>query len=192
MEDRALRRIVIGISGASGALYGVRLLERLASMKEVETHLVITRPGQKTLHQETGRNTSDLRSIVSELHSVERIGASIASGSFLFDSMAIVPCSAHTMSAIAHGLASNLLTRAAQVTLKERRRLVLAVRETPLHLGHLRAMVALAEMGAIIAPPMPAFYALPQTLDDIVNQQVGRIMDLLDVADEATLRWAGI
>ncbi len=192
MEDRALRRIVIGISGASGAVYGLRLLERLASKERIETHLVVTRPGEKTLHQETGRNISDLRPLVHELHSVQQIGATIASGSFLFDAMAIVPCSVNTMSAIASGLASNLLTRAADVALKEKRRLVLVVRETPLHLGHLRTMATLAEMGAVIAPPMPAFYTLPKSLDDIVDQQVGRLLDLLGVEDDVTQRWSGI
>ena len=192
MEDRALRRIVIGISGASGAVYGLRLLERLASKERIETHLVVTRPGEKTLHQETGRNISDLRPLVHELHSVQQIGATIASGSFLFDAMAIVPCSVNTMSAIASGLASNLLTRAADVALKEKRRLVLVVRETPLHLGHLRTMATLAEMGAVIAPPMPAFYTLPKSLDDIVDQQVGRLLDLLGVEDDVAQRWSGI
>ena len=187
-----MRRIVIGISGASGAVYGLRLLERLASKERIETHLVVTRPGEKTLHQETGRNISDLRPLVHELHSVQQIGATIASGSFLFDAMAIVPCSVNTMSAIASGLASNLLTRAADVALKEKRRLVLVVRETPLHLGHLRTMATLAEMGAVIAPPMPAFYTLPKSLDDIVDQQVGRLLDLLGVEADVTQRWSGI
>lgn len=186
------RRIVIGISGASGAVYGVRLIERLSGRDDIETHLVVTRPGEKTLHQETGHSISDLRGLVNELHPVERIGATIASGSFLFDAMAVVPCSIHTMSAIASGLASNLLTRTADVALKERRRLILAVRETPLHLGHLRNLTALAEMGAIIAPPMPAFYTLPKTLDDIVDQQVGRLMDLLGCGDGHLERWSGI
>ena len=158
----------------------------------METHLVVTRPGEKTLHQETGRTLADLRPLVQKLHPVERIGATIASGSFLFDAMAVVPCSIHTMSAIASGLASNLLTRAADVALKERRRLVLAVRETPLHLGHLRTMALLSEMGAVIAPPMPAFYTLPKTLDDIVDQQVGRLLDLLGIQDADTERWSGI
>ena len=185
-------RIVIGISGASGAVYAVRLLERLAAQPEVETHLVVTRPGEKTLHQETSRLLSDLRPLVREVHPVERIGATIASGSFLFDSMAVVPCSMHTMSAIARGLTSNLLTRTADVALKERRRLILGVRETPLHLGHLRTMVSLAEMGAIIAPPMPAFYMLPKSVEDIVNHQAGRILDLLGVGDSETERWQGI
>lgn len=186
------RRIVIGISGASGAVYGVRLLERLSGRDAIETHLVVTRPGEKTLHQETGRSISDLRGLVNEFHPVERIGATIASGSFLFDVMAVVPCSIHTMSAIASGLASNLLTRTADVALKERRRLILAVRETPLHLGHLRNLTALAEMGAIIAPPMPAFYTLPETLDDIVDQQVGRLLDLMGCGDGHVERWSGI
>lgn len=183
---------MIGISGASGAIYGLRLLERLALRDDMETHLVVTRPGEKTLHQETGRTLADLRPLVQKLHPVERIGATIASGSFLFDAMAVVPCSIHTMSAIASGLASNLLTRAADVALKERRRLVLAVRETPLHLGHLRTMALLSEMGAVIAPPMPAFYTLPKTLDDIVDQQVGRLLDLLGIQDADTERWSGI
>lgn len=188
----ALKRIVVGMSGASGAVYGVRLLERLRANDDVECHLVVTRPGEKTLHQETGKVLADLAPLVNEVHSVERIGATIASGSFVFEAMAVVPCSVQTMSAIAGGLASNLLTRAADVALKEKRRLVLAVRESPLHLGHLRTMAALAEMGAVIAPPMPAFYTRPKTLDDIVDQQVGRLLDLLTVSDERTERWSGI
>ncbi len=187
-----MKRIVVGISGASGTVYGLRLLERLAVAKGVETHLVVTRPGEKTLHQETGRKISDLRALVHQVHQVERIGASIASGSFLFDAMAIVPCSMHTMASIACGLASNLVTRAADVALKEKRRLILVVRETPLHLGHLRNMVSLAEMGVIIAPPMPAFYMLPKTLDEIVDQHVVRLLDLLGVSDAGANRWSGI
>ena len=187
-----MRHIVIGISGASGAVYGVRLLERLSKFEDIATHLIVTRPAEKTLHQETGRLVGDLRPLVHEVHPVDQIGATIASGSFLFDAMAVVPCSIQTMSAIAGGLTSNLLTRSADVALKERRRLVLAVRETPLHLGHLRNMALLSEMGAIIAPPMPAFYTLPETIDDLVDQQVGRLLDLLGVRDEKTKRWAGI
>ena len=187
-----LKRIVIAISGASGAVYGLRLLERLKALGSIETHLVVSRPGEKTLYQETGRKLADLRPLVHELHPVGSIGATIASGSFIYDAMAIVPCSMHTMSAIACGLASNLITRAADVALKEKRRLVLVVRETPLHLGHLRNMVALAETGAIIAPPMPAFYMLPKSIDDIVDQQVGRLLDLLGVSDANLERWSGI
>ncbi len=187
-----MARIVVGISGASGAIYGLRLLERLSEAKGVETHLVLTRPGEKTLHHETGKTRADLEPLVEEVHAVERIGASIASGSFRFDAMVIVPCSVNTMSAIAGGLASNLLTRAADVALKERRRLVLVVRESPLHLGHLRRMVSLAEMGALIAPPMPVFYTHPKSIEDVVDQQVGRIMDQLGVADKRIKRWTGI
>ncbi len=187
-----MKRIVVGISGASGAVYGVRLLERLAEQAETETHLIVSRAGEKTLHQETGKLVRDLRPLVGELHPVDRIGASIASGSVLTDGMAIVPCSIHTMSAIAAGIASNLLVRAADVTLKERRPLVLMVRETPLHLGHLRTMTAVTEMGAIVAPPMPAFYTKPQTVDEIVEQQVGRLLDLLGLGGSAALRWQGI
>ncbi len=187
-----MRRIVVAISGASGAIYGYRLVERLASAPGVETHLVVTRPGEMTLQQEASKRLSDLRAVVDQVHPVERIGATIASGSFLFDAMAVVPCSMHTMSAIAHGLTSNLVTRTADVALKEKRRLVLAVRETPLHLGHLRTMVALAEMGAVIAPPAPAFYMRPKTLEEVVEHQVGRYMDLLGVTDVDAQRWSGI
>ena len=187
-----LKRIVVGISGASGSVYALRLLQRLAEAKDVETHLVATRPGEMTLHQETGERIAGLRELVQQVHPVERIGATIASGSFLFDAMAIVPCSMHTMASIACGLASNLITRAADVALKEKRRLILVVRESPLHLGHLRNMVTLAEMGAIIAPPMPAFYMLPKTVDDIVDQHVVRLLDLLGVGDVEANRWSGL
>ncbi len=187
-----MKRIVIGISGASGAVYGVRLLERLAERAEVEKHLIVSRAGEKTLHQETGKLVKDLRSLVDDIHPVERIGASIAGGSFLTDGMAIAPCSINTLSSIAAGIASNLLVRAADVTLKERRPLVLMVRETPLHLGHLRAMTTVTEMGAIVAPPMPAFYTKPQSVDEIVDQGVGRLLDLLGFSDALTLRWQGI
>ena len=191
-KDCEMQRFVIGISGASGAVLGLRLVKRLNAIEGISTHLVVTGPGEKTLHQETGLLLADLRPLVEELHSVGRIGATIASGSFRFNAMAVVPCSIQTMSAIAGGLTSNLLTRAADVALKEKRRLILAVRETPLHLGHLRNMALLAEMGAIIAPPMPAYYMLPKTVDDIIDQQVGRVMDLMGVDDERTLRWEGI
>lgn len=179
------------MSGASGAAYGVQVLRKLRAAK-VETHLVLSRPAEKTLHHETGLLLKDLKDLASEYHSIEEVGASIASGSFLTDGMVVAPCSINTMSAIASSLASNLLIRAADVTLKERRRLVLMVRESPLHLGHLRTMVALAELGAIIAPPMPDFYNHPQNVDDIVEQGAGRILDLLGFSDEATKRWQGI
>lgn len=187
-----MKRIVIGISGASGALYGVRLLERLGAQDGVETHLVVSRAGEKTLHQETGLLLKDVRELADCSYGIEEVGATVASGSFLTDAMVIAPCSIHTMSAIAHGLASNLLIRAADVTLKERRPLVLMVRESPLHLGHLRTMAAITEMGAVIAPPMPDFYNRPTTLDEVVEQGVGRILDLLQLSEESTKRWDGV
>ena len=185
-------RIVIGLSGASGSIYGVRLLEALRLRDDVETHLIVTRAAEKTLHQETGATLAEIKPLADVWHSNEQIGAAVASGSFLTDGMAIAPCSIHTMSAIAGGITSNLLVRTADVTLKERRRLILSVRETPLHLGHLRTMAALAEMGAVIAPPMPAFYRRPKTVDDIVNATVERMLDLLLLPDPRAERWRGI
>jgi 4-hydroxy-3-polyprenylbenzoate decarboxylase len=183
---------VIGISGASGAIYGLRLLEVLGQQESVETHLVVSRPGEKTLFHETGKTLADIKKLASVWHSIDEIGASIASGSFLTAGMIIAPCSVNTMASIAAGIASNLLIRAADVTLKERRRLVLMVRESPLHLGHLRVLTQLAEMGAIIAPPMPAFYNRPETLPEMVDQSVGRVLDLLDLPLSITRRWQGI
>lgn len=187
-----MTRVVIGISGASGTLYGVRLLEALRNRGDVETHLVVSRPGEKTLFQETGRTINEIKGLASHWHSIDEIGANIASGSFLTAGMIVAPCSVHTMGAIAAGIASNLLVRAADVTLKERRRLVLMVRESPLHLGHLRTMAALAEIGAILAPPMPAFYNKPQTIDEIVDQGVGRVLDLFGLESAGTKRWEGV
>ncbi len=186
------RRVVVGISGASGSAYGLRLIERLNAQPETETHLILSRPGEKTLFHETGRTAADLKALVSQSHPIDAIGAPIASGSYPIDAMVIAPCSVHTMSAIAAGIASNLLVRAADVTLKERRPLILLVRETPLHLGHLRTMVSLAEMGAIIAPPLPAFYTKPETVDDIVDQSVNRVLDLLGFPADDTKRWQGL
>lgn len=185
------KRIIVGLSGASGAAYGVHVLKKLRAA-DVETHLVLSRPAEKTLHHETGLLLKDLKQLASEYHPIEEVGASIASGSFLTDGMVVAPCSINTMSAIANSLASNLLIRAADVTLKERRQLILMVRESPLHLGHLRNMVALAEMGAIIAPPMPDFYNRPETVDDVVAQGAGRVLDLLGIDDGDTKRWQGI
>jgi 4-hydroxy-3-polyprenylbenzoate decarboxylase len=187
-----MTRVIIGISGASGTVYGLRLLEELRGRQDVETHLVVSRPGEKTLFQETGRTMNEIKGLASHWHSIDEIGATIASGSFLTAGMIIAPCSVHTMGAIAAGIASNLLVRAADVALKERRRLVLMVRESPLHLGHLRTMAALAEMGAIIAPPMPAFYNKPKTIDELVEQGVGRVLDLFGLAGTGTKRWEGM
>jgi 4-hydroxy-3-polyprenylbenzoate decarboxylase len=184
-------RIVVGISGASGAVYGMRLLERLRAHADVEIHLVLTRSGEKTLFLEMGLASADAKKLAHYSYSVEEIGARIASGSYRTDGMVVAPCSIHTMSAIAAGITDNLLVRAADVTLKERRRLILMVRETPFHLGHLRSMTALAEMGAIIAPPIPGFYHKPQTVQEIVDHSVDRVLDLLGVADEGVRRWEG-
>ena len=187
-----MANVVVGMSGASGSVYGLRLLEKLGRRRpKIESHLIVTRPAEKTLYHETGKTLKELQALASYWHSIDEIGATVASGSFLTSGMVIAPCSINTMSAIASGTASNLLTRAADVTLKERRPLVLMVRESPLHLGHLRTMVALAEMGAILAPPMPAFYHRPVTLDDIVNHSVERTLDLLGLSDGEAKRWSG-
>ena len=183
-------KLIVGITGASGAIYGVRLLERLARM-EVETHLIVSKSGEKTLFLETGRLAADVRKLAHFWHPMEDIGSRLASGSSAMDAMAVTPCSIHTMSAIACGISSNLLVRAADVILKEKRKLILMVRESPFHLGHLRNMTTLAEMGAIIAPPVPAFYHQPQTVMDIVDHSVDRVMDLLGLPDPAVRRWEG-
>lgn len=184
-------KIVVGISGASGVVYGMRLLERLRAQPDVEIHLILTRSGEKTLHIEMGRTAADARNLAHYSYSLEDIGARLASGSFPTDAMVIAPCSIHTMSAIASGITDNLLVRAADIALKERRRLILMVRESPFHLGHLRSMTALAEMGAIIAPPVPGFYNQPQTVMDIVDHSVDRVLDLLGLADARVRRWEG-
>ncbi len=184
-------RIVVGISGASGAIYGWRLLERLAVRQDAEIHLVISRSGEKTLHLETGKSAADARKLAHFWYALEDIGCRLASGSYATDGMIIAPCSIHTMSSIALGISSNLLVRAADVTLKERRKLILMVRESPLHAGHLRNMTALAEMGAIIAPPVPGFYNNPQTVMDIVDHSVDRALDLIGLPDAQIRRWEG-
>ena len=184
-------RIVVGISGASGAIYGLRLFERLRGRPSVEIHLILSRAGEKTLFLETGKTAADVRKMSDYSYPQEDIGCRLASGSYLTDAMAITPCSIHTMSAIATGITSNLMLRAADVTLKERRKLILMVRESPFHLGHLRNMTELAEMGAIIAPPIPGFYNNPQTVAEIVDHSVDRVLDLMGVPDENVRRWDG-
>lgn len=184
-------KVVVGISGASGAIYGLRLLDRLNALYNTEIHLILSRSGEKTLFLETGKSASDLRDLAHFTYSIEDIGCRLASGSYPTDAMVVAPCSIHTMSAIANGISSNLLVRAADVTLKERRKLILLVRESPLHLGHLRNMTALAEMGAIIAPPMPGFYSNPQSVMDLVDHSVDRVLDLIGVPDSAIRRWEG-
>jgi 4-hydroxy-3-polyprenylbenzoate decarboxylase len=180
--------LVVGISGASGAVYGLRALEACRELG-IATHLVISRSAALTLAQETGLSVADVQAKADVAHKVSDIGAAIASGSFRTLGMIVAPCSVRTMSEIATGVTSTLLSRAADVTLKERRPLVLMVRETPLHLGHLRTMVRLAEMGAVIAPPLPAFYAQPQSLAEMVDQSVGRALDLFGLSWRSVRRW---
>ncbi|HYE41971.1 MAG TPA: UbiX family flavin prenyltransferase [Caulobacteraceae bacterium] len=185
-DDR--KRLVVGISGASGAIYGVRMLEALSGLG-VESHLVVSKAAALTLVEEAGLSVAEVNAKASVVHKASDIGAAVASGSFRCLGMVVAPCSVRSMGEIATGVTSSLLTRAADVTLKERRPLVLMVRETPLHLGHLRTMAALAEMGATIAPPVPAFYAKPQTLDDLVNHSVGRVLDLFGLDWSGVKRW---
>lgn len=185
---RAVERLIVGISGASGVVYGLRALEACRQLG-VETHLILSKAAAQTLAQETDLSVSDVQARADVSHKVGDIGASVASGSFPTLGMLIAPCSVRTMSEIATGVTSSLLTRAADVTLKERRPLVLMVRETPLHLGHLRTLVRLAEMGAIIAPPLPAFYAKPASLDEMVDQSVGRVLDLFGLSWTSVKRW---
>ena len=184
------RRIVVAVTGASGAIYPLRLLSRL-KQPEIEVHLILSRSGEKTLYLETGRKAAELKALATHSWAVEEIAAPLASGSFETDGMVIAPCSIHTMSAIAWGISDNLITRAADVVLKERRRLILMVRESPFHLGHLRAMTQLAEMGAIIAPPIPGFYNNPSTIEDLVDSSIDRVLDLLGLPDAGIRRWAG-
>jgi 4-hydroxy-3-polyprenylbenzoate decarboxylase len=181
-------RLIVGVSGASGIAYGLRALDACRELG-VESHLVMSRSSALTLDQETDLSVADVQARADVVHKVGDVGASIASGSFQTLGMVVAPCSVRTMSEIATGVTASLLTRAADVTLKERRPLVLMVRETPLHLGHLRTMVRLAEMGAVIAPPLPAFYAKPQTLQEMVDQSVGRALDLFGLAWKPVKRW---
>ena len=184
---KVAERLAIGLSGASGVVYGIRLLEALKELK-IESHLVMTKPAQLTIAYETKLTPKQVAAKADHVHAIEDIGAPIASGSFRMAGMIVAPCSVRSMSEIASGVTTNLLTRAADVMLKERRKLILMVRETPLHLGHLRTMTALTEMGAIILPPVPAFYAEPKTLSDLVDQMVGRALDLLGY-DWPMKRW---
>lgn len=186
------RRIVVAITGATGAVYGVRLLQRLGACPGVETHLVISDAAALTLHQEVGLQKRDVEALAHVVHRNREIGASIASGSFQTDGMVIAPCSMKTLAAVAHGLSDNLITRAADVILKERRRLVLMVRETPFNLAHLRNMTAVTEMGGIVFPPLPSFYNLPASIDEMVDHTVARVMDLLGVDNSLAPRWAGM
>lgn len=182
------KRLIVGISGASGVVYGVRLLELLRPT-EIETHLVMTKSAEMTLAYETDLKPADVRALADRAYAPGDVGAAVASGSFTTLGMIVAPCSIRSVSEIAAGTTTGLLTRAADVVLKERRRLVLMVRETPLHLGHLRAMTQASEIGAIIAPPVPAFYARPQSLDDMIDHTLGRMLDLFDIDSGTVRRW---
>ena len=190
MTTKTPRRLVIGISGASGAIYGIRMLEMLKKT-DIETHLVMSKSAEMTLVYETRFKPKDVKALASVVHPAADIGASISSGSFPTMGMLIAPCSIRTMSEIATGVTSSLLSRAADVVLKEKRRLVLALRETPLHGGHLRTMTTLADIGAVVAPIVPAFYAKPKTVDDIINHTVGRLLDFFGIETKVVRRWQG-
>jgi 4-hydroxy-3-polyprenylbenzoate decarboxylase/2,5-furandicarboxylate decarboxylase 2 len=185
--------LIVAITGASGVIYGVRLLEQLRALPGWETHLVLSNAGVLTASEELGLKRADIEALADVVHSVKDIGAAVSSGSFRTAGMVIAPCSMKTLAGIAHGMADNLVSRAADVVLKERRRLVLLARETPLNLAHLRNMTAVTEMGGIVFPPVPAFYTRPGSLDEVVNHTVGRVLDLFDIEHrDLVQRWQGL
>lgn len=184
-------RLIVGISGASGAIYGIRLLEVLKERPDIETHLIVSNGGKLTISLETGLQVKQVEKLASVVHSDQNLAATIASGSYHTDGMVIAPCSMKTLSGIVNSYADTLMIRAADVVLKERRRLVLVPREMPLHEGHCRLMHEASRMGAVIAPPMPAFYNHPQTIDDIINHTVGRLLDLFGIDSGIVKRWRG-
>jgi 4-hydroxy-3-polyprenylbenzoate decarboxylase len=192
VQPASPRRIIVAISGASGAVYGVRLLQVLGVMPDVETHLTLSEAGLLNLQQELDMGRAQVEELADVVHPVRDVGAAIASGSFQCEGMVVAPCSMRTLAAVAHGLSDNLITRAADVMLKERRRLILMVRETPLNLAHLRNMSSVTEMGGIIFPPVPGFYHRPQTLADMIDHTVSRVVDLLGLAQARVPRWAGL
>lgn len=184
--------LVIGITGASGAIYGIRLLEILAACKDVETHLVVSQAAEEIIKYETEWSLERVRAFADMSYEIDDIGAGLSSGSFRRDGMIIAPCSMKTVAALANSYTDNLITRAADAVLKERKKLVLLPRETPLHLGHLRNMVRLTEMGGIIVPPVPAFYHKPKTILDLVDHTVGKVLDLFDIKNDLFKRWSGL
>jgi 4-hydroxy-3-polyprenylbenzoate decarboxylase len=190
--DSLPRSLIVAITGATGAVYGVRLLQVLRATPGIQTHLMISDAGVLNLHQELDMNRKDVEALAHVVHNVRDIGASVASGSFQSDGMIVAPCSMKTLASVAHGFSDNLIARAADVVLKERRRLVLMVRETPFNLAHLRNMTAVTEMGGIIFPPLPGFYHRPQTIAEMVDHTVGRVLDLFAVAHALAPRWNGI
>lgn len=185
-------RIIVAITGATGAVYGVRLLQHLRMLPGIETHLMISDAGVLNIHQELELKRKDVEALAHVVHSVRDVGASIASGSFQSDGMIIAPCSMKTLAAVAHGFADNLITRAADVVLKERRRLVLMVRETPFNLAHLRNMTAVTEMGGIVFPPLPNFYHRPSSIDEMVDHSIARVLDLFQIEHQLAPRWSGL
>ena len=186
------KRLIVGITGATGSIYGIRILEALRASGGWETHLIVSEAGMLNAHQEYKLARKDLNKLADVVHSVRDIGATIASGSFITEGMVIAPCSMKTLAGVAHAFSDNLITRAADVVLKERRRLVLVTREAPLNLAHLRNMVAVTEMGGIVFPPVPAFYSGARTIDGLVNHSVGRLLDLFGVEHESIKRWQGM
>ena len=186
------RRLIVAITGATGSVYGVRLLELLHATPGLETHLLVTPAGWMNVEQELQRPRRDVEALATVVHSVRDVGASIASGSFQTDGMVVAPCSMKTLAGVAHGLSDNLVTRAADVVLKERRRLVLMVRETPLNLAHLRNMTAVTEMGGIVFPPLPAFYHRPRGIGDLIDHTCARVLDLFGIEHQLAPRWAGL
>src|SRR5690242_10147908 len=185
-------QLIVGITGATGVVYGIRILERLRERRDWETHAVVSEAGALTAFHELGMKRKDIEKLATVAYQPRDIGAAIASGSFMTQGMVIAPCSMKTLSAVANAYGEDLIARAADVVLKERRRLVLVPRETPLNLAHLRNMIAVTEMGGIVMPPMPAFYAMPKTIDDLVDHTVGRIMDLFGVETKKVKRWKGM
>ncbi len=186
-----MRRLIIGISGSSGVIYGIRLLEVLAHCEDIETHLVLSATGKMNIPIETDHTVRQVEALADVVHKIQDVAANISSGSFRTEGMIVAPCSMKTLSGIVHSYADNLLARAADVVLKEGRRLVIMPRETPLHVGHCKLLYEAAQMGIHIAPPVPAFYNRPQTLDDIVNHSVGRVLDLFDIDPGLVKRWSG-
>lgn len=186
------QRLIVAITGATGAIYGVRLLEHLRKHGQVETHLMVSEAGVLNLHQELDMRRKDVEALADVVHNVRDVGACIASGSFASTGMVVAPCSMKTLAAVAHGLSDNLITRAADVVLKERRRLVLMVRETPFNLAHLRNMTAVTEMGGVIFPPLPGFYQRPTSMEEMVDHTLGRVLDMLGISMQLTPEWQGM
>ena len=185
-------KIIVGISGASGAIYGIRLLQVLSTLNNIETHLVISKAGEMTIRHETDWGINDVKKLASHHYDISDIGATLSSGSFKRDGMIIAPCSMKTLSALSNSYTDNLITRAGDVTIKERRKLVLLVRETPLHIGHITNMKKMAEMGGIIMPPVPAFYHKPTTIQDIIDHTIGKVLDIFEIEHNLFQRWLGL